>query len=273
VGDAGSALFALLVTAIILVPGLRPITDAMLTRWSLRFDVVVDSANREWLVSRLRRARAVRWIAFAAGVNISLLPAHLSAIDPGIASLISPWTSSAPIAAAALGALLAELLVVQRADSARIADVAPRRWRDYIGIGWIVAVLMTIPLALIAAVTATAGHHGGRWSSPWTGPVLAIGAAVLAAVGLRRIVDRPPLAASGQVRLLDDAFRADGVHHLVGASLALAGTAAVDTVLLTMSPGGWSLLVGLARILVLGAWIGLARDEPWNVARVPWRQA
>ena len=36
-------------------------TDEMLDRWSLRYDVAMDHPRREWIRTRLRRARRARW--------------------------------------------------------------------------------------------------------------------------------------------------------------------------------------------------------------------
>ena len=44
-------------------------------------------------------------------------------------------------------------------------------------------------------------------------------------VGVHVVVNRPTLAAEEQDLRLDDALRADGAHHIVGASFAMGGIA------------------------------------------------
>ena len=68
-------------TAVVVVMGVRPISDHQLVQWSLRFNVLVDESTRDWLSSRLRRSRAVRWVSFVVGINLGMLPMYMNVID------------------------------------------------------------------------------------------------------------------------------------------------------------------------------------------------
>ena len=245
----------------------RRITDSQLLRWSLRFDVVVDANSRKFVSTRLRRARLIRWTSFMVGINVSLLPMYVNVIDAGSAGRFSnPAGATAPWAAAALGAVLAEVWVVQRPFGPRVADVTPRRWRDYADQRWVIAVAACLPVAITAAVIATA-DAGFRWAWSWVGPASVVCALIAVTVGVQRVVDRPALAAAGQDRLLDGALRADGAHHVLGASVALAGMGTFQSLIIAAGASWLALVFVVGEYLVLGRWHSLACTDRWNVQR------
>ena len=270
-GTRGDWLFivvTVVVSCLLIVRGRRPISEARLVRWSLRFDVVVDSHSRGWVSRRLRRARMIRWTSFVAGLNISLLPMYMNVIDVDrAASFSNPAGSSAPWAAAALGAVLAEVLVVQRPAGPRVADIARRRWRDYADQRWVLAIVGCLPVAIAAATLATAGNDF-RWRWSWVGPASVICAIVAVTVGVHHIVDRPAISATGPERLIDDALRADGAHHILGASVALAGMGTFHSLAIATSPNWVSLLFVPAQYWVIYQWQAIACLDRWNVQRV-----
>lgn len=66
---------------------------------------------------------------------------------------------------------------------------------------------------------------------------------------------------------LDDALRADGVHHIVGASLALAGLSATGPISAAVGVSAWQTVLGMLSLVVIGVWYGLACRAGWNVDR------
>ena len=79
---------------------------------------------------------------------------------------------------------------------------------------------------------------------------------------------RPTNAVSETTRRLDDALRADGAHHVVGASVAMAGLAALHAINDALGASAWSMLLALLMYVVLGSWYGIACTTRWNVDQV-----
>lgn len=73
---------------------------------------------------------------------------------------------------------------------------------------------------------------------------------------------------SEATRRLDDALRADGAHHVVGASIALGGIAALASISDAVGATPWNLLTGLLTYVVLDNWYGIACTTRWNVDQV-----
>jgi hypothetical protein len=71
-------------------------------------------------------------------------------------------------------------------------------------------------------------------------------------------------AFDGAERDLDEGMRADGAHHLVGASLALAAICAIDAAYMLLGP--WSLPVQMAGTALVVQGVTLVRRSRWNVA-------
>ena len=83
---------------------------------------------------------------------------------------------------------------------------------------------------------------------------------------MNRSVDRPAVSPDGSLRAIDEALRADGAHHIAGASVALAVTGAVSALLIATSDGWWQLPIGMLNLLAIGCWRELAVGERWNVS-------
>ncbi|MCB1001882.1 MAG: hypothetical protein KDB40_21500 [Acidimicrobiales bacterium] len=258
-------------SSLIFVSGLGPFTDRMLDRWCLRYDVAVDQHGREWLRTQLRRARAWRWCGFAVGTVVSALPMYANVIDRNrAADFATPANRFAPWLLAAAGSVVGELLSRRPPGGRRAAHLATRHWRDYCSSRWVAVVGWSVPVSVAFAVQATQSRDlGWRWS--WLGPAVALCGSAAVTVGLRHLVNRPG-APDGLDRLVDDALRADSAHHLVGASVALAGLGTSHAAL-ALDLGWLGLLVGMGQWLAIAAWWYVARQETWNVARVRWSRS
>jgi hypothetical protein len=272
------ALFGGLSLAII-VAGFGPIPDEMLDGWSLRYDVAIDHPRREWIRARLRRARRARWVSFGLGTVVASAPMYANVIAPERAGDVSQALqgTNAPWIAAALGSLISELVVVQRPGGDRVAVLERRRWGDYVGDHWRRLLIGSSAVAVAAAAAVFLDGSRHRFTDPriaGMGAAWSVVALVLAFVGMRAIVDRPLLDVEGMDRQLDEALRADGAHHLVGAAVAMSvfgASAAVVELFPVPNPLGF--LAGFGMWFGVACWWFLARQETWNVARVRWRRA
>ncbi len=99
-------------------------SDRQLVQWSLRFNVLLDESSKGGVSARLRRGRSFRWVSFAVGINIGMLPMYMNVIDVERAAEYSnQLTAQAPFAIAAVGAVLAELTMVSQPNGVRSADL------------------------------------------------------------------------------------------------------------------------------------------------------
>ena len=251
-------------TAAVVVRGVRPLSDHQLVQWSLRFNVLVDASTMDWLSSRLRRGRAVRWVSFAVGINIGMLPMYMNVIDVERAAEYSnQLTAQAPFAIAAVGAVLAELTIASRPSGLRSAGLVTRRWSDYVERLWLVVIACTLPISLIAAWIAAVRDVGWGWV--WVGPAASAFGVLAATVGVRVVVNRPAIDTDTNTRRVDDALRADGAHHVVGAAVAVAGIAACSSVSNALAPSVLGLIPALGSWALIGVWHGIACNTRWNV--------
>jgi hypothetical protein len=251
-------------TAVVVVVGVRPLSDHQLVQWSLRFNVLVHESTRDWLSSRLRRARAVRWVSFAVGINIGMLPMYMNVIDVERAAEYSnQLTAQAPFAIAAFGAVLAELTIASRPSGLRSAGLVTRHWSDYVERLWLVVIACTLPISLIAAWIAAGQDVGSHWL--WVGPAASAFGVLAATLGVRIVVNRPAIDPDTNTRRIDDALRADGAHHVVGAAVAVAGIAACSSVSNALAPSLWGLIPALGSWALIGVWHGIACNTQWNV--------
>lgn len=255
------------ITVVIVAIGFAPVRDRSMVKWSLRFNVLIaDAASERWLVSRLRRAKVIRWTTFALGINIGMLPMYMNVIDVERAAEFSnDLTAYAPYAAAALGAVLAEVSLVRPPKGTRYASMVTRRWTDYIERFWLVVIASTLPLTVVASWLALRRFDPDWW---WVAPLGSALAITAATIGVHVVVNRPTNAFSETTRRLDDALRADGAHHVVGASVAMAGLAALHSINDALGTSAWNLLPVLLMYAVLGSWYGIACTTRWNVDQV-----
>lgn len=252
-------------TAGVVVVGLFGLTDRRVNQWSVRFGVLVEDSIRPQVRQRLWRARAIRWIAFAIGLNVGMLPMHWNVIDAERAGdFANDLTSIAPVGAAVLGSLVAEIALVQRPRGSLVAATTTRRWSDYIDRFWLVFIAGCVPVAVIATWVGPAGPGGGgRWM--WVAPVMCVVALAAVTIGIRVVVDRPAGADSDRMLRIDDALRADGIHHIVGGAVALAGLSATQAVNRAIPPSLLTVVLALLNLVFLAVWITIATSSRWNV--------
>ena len=266
-GNIFQAAVPVAIAAVLLWLGLRSVSTRHLKRFIERFGVALDEHGREFVAARLRRSRAMRSTAAAAGVLVTGLPAYMNLIDVERASdfAIAP-VGNAWMFGAAIAAVAAEILLVQRPARKGEAALVERRPEDYVSPRWPrIAEGLSVAAVVIFGVGVVGGYDDIPEAS--TGVVGAVIALVAVTIGLRRIADRPRLDTTGHLRAIDDALRSYGAHHVVGAAVALSATSlslASQPVFNDVAPI-LNLVFGLLGIASLGVWHSLARDEPWRV--------
>jgi hypothetical protein len=248
--------------------GSHGVTTSYLAAWQARFSVEVTSGHDAFVRGRLRRARSTRAVMAAIGIVVAGMPSYMNLIDAERSSdFANPLVGNAWLFGAILGALAAEVLVIQR-PARRVASTLVRRPVDYVDGVWIRWVAAAVPVTTVMAAASTAIERW-RWWYGWIGVGGALLAAGALALGLRSITYRAALAPAGELRGIDDALRADGAHHLAGAAVALAGMSLAEAVPQDLT-GWWALValpVSLIGLLALGAWWTIARDIRWSVDR------
>ncbi|NND73649.1 MAG: hypothetical protein HKN44_01460 [Ilumatobacter sp.] len=166
------------------------------------------------------------------------------------ASFANDLTGQAPLAAAAVGAVVAELSLVHRPRGTRSATLTARRWSDDIHGVWLATIAGCLVVSLLAALLPRS-QAGPEWV--WLGTAASCMAILAATVGVHIVVNRPAISGDDDRARLDDALRADGAHHVVGAAVALAGVATCAS--LSGVVGGWlGVIPFLLTYFVLGNW-------------------
>jgi hypothetical protein len=219
---------------VVLARAYAKVSDELLAEWAQARGVELTSEGRRIVARYLRRSRVLRTWGVIAGL---LLPSLVEWALTGRVQLLGFGTdgSAAPYAGPIsgflgylVGSLYAEVSLARPVDPARrSASLVPRELADYLprrllrtqralGIAGVLGVLV---LGLVPYDPREAAEPA------WLG--LLIGAVVVAAfaVGLeaveRWLVRRPqPFTSASQVAA-DDAIRAQSVHSLAGAGLAL----------------------------------------------------
>ena len=266
-GNILQASVPLAIAAVLLCLGLRPVTERHLARFTQRFGIGLDDQDREFVATRLRRSRAMRSTAAAAGVVVGGLPAYMNLIDANrsgdfaVAPVGNAWLFGAAVAAVA-----AEVLLVQRPARKGEAVLVERRPEHYVSTRWL-RIATTLSVAAIAAFTVGVVGGYGDMLEASTGLAGAAIALVAVTAGLRRVADRPRLDTTGHLRAIDDALRSYGAHHVVGAAVALSAMSlslASQPVFDDVAPA-LNVVVGVLGLAALGVWYALARTEPWRV--------
>lgn len=265
-GRVFGAVLPLIIAGIVLWRGLRPVGARELRRFLDRFGVQVDEEAEELLTTRLRRSRALRSSGAAIGVLIAGLPMYLSLVAPGRAAAfaVAP-VGMAWLMGAALGAILAEVLVVQRPLRGRHAAIEARQVNDLVSPVWAMAVRVLAATALVSFVVELR-HADAELVVPAVGLLCAIVAVLGLGIGLRRVTDRSRLAPYGRLRIVDDALRSHGAHQVAGAAVALASgglAMALDPLRAASTP--LSLFVLGGHYLALGCWWSLAGTSTWRL--------
>lgn len=255
------------IAVVLLGLGLRPVSARHLARFGERFGVGLDDQDRAFVAARLRRSRAMRSSAAAAGILVGGLPAYMNLIDASRSSdfAIAP-VGSAWLLGAAVAAVAAEVLVVQRPARKGEAALVERRPEHYVSPRWPRIATALSAAAIAAFIVGVVGGYDGLLEAS-TGVVGAVIALAAVTFGLRRVSDRPRLDTTGHLRQLDDALRSYGAHHVVGAAVALSTMSlglASQPVFNDVAPV-LNLVLALVGGISLGVWHSLARNEPWRV--------
>jgi hypothetical protein len=228
------ALVLAVVVPLVLVRAHSRIGDKLLAAWAPAHGLELTSENRELVARYLRRSRLLRTWGALGGL---LLPSVVELAVTGRFQLLGFGTddSSAPYAGPIgafvgylIGALYAEVSFARPVNgSRRLASLIPRRLEDYLPRGLLLAqrglpIAVVLGLAALAAVpydprTAAEPEVLGLLSGAVIVVVLAIGLEALE----RWLVRRPQPFTSPSLVAADDAIRAQSVHSLAGAGLAL----------------------------------------------------
>jgi hypothetical protein len=252
------------VTIAIALFGARRVSPSRLERWQRRFDVSLDEHTAAMVRRRLRSGSVVRWVSFLIGFHISMLPMYFNVIDvQRAADFANPLFGKAFFFTTAIGAAVFELAVRQRGGTGE-ALVVRRRRSDYVDPWWSNLALVCAVIAIAGAALATR-REPFRWQFAWVGAAAGVTSLAVIHLGIRRIIDRPALSATGNVRDADEAMRADGVHHIVGAAVALATAGAATATGITLTNNWLSIPFALLPWLGISWWSRLWLAEPWSV--------
>jgi hypothetical protein len=257
-----------------------PATDAALRAWADAHGLRLTEENRDLVRRHVRSARLLRTLAAVAGL---LLPALVELAWQGRLTLLGFGTDGEHDPGAIVwaylgylaGALLAELRLARPAPGTRrAAALVPRELSDYLprrvlwaqrGLG-VVAGLGFVAVALV--------RYGKRHPAPddealLMGAVLAVALTVALEWLERRVVRRAQPFTGASLLAADDAIRAQAVHSVAGAGLAL--------LLLLTSGIAFGLTQSDVDALRLTMWfpaavaLGLALRACGDVGRRPWR--
>jgi len=207
-------------------------TDADVEAWAEAHGLVLTADNRDLVRRHLRSARMLRTLGALAGVLVPTLVGlswhgRLTLLGFGADGEANPGALGWIFVGYLAGALLAELRLARPAGGARrAAALVPRRLSDYLtpSVLWAqrglaaVAALGLLPLALVPYGEA---HPQPDVTSLLVGAVLVVLLAVALEVLERRVVGRAQPYTSESVLAADDAIRAQAVHSVSGAALAL----------------------------------------------------
>lgn len=252
------------ITLVLLWFGTRSLDRVDVERWADRFSVPVDAEVEGFLRRRLRRARASRTGGLVIGLNVAMLPMYWNLVDAERASVFAnDAVESAGLVGPMLGALAAELFVVQR-PLARRTDLVRRRASDYVDHVWLRVIAAMTAIAIGGAVAATV-LESWRWRWTWVGAGAAVLALIAVVFGARAVIARPLIVPEGPLRAADEALRAHGVHCIVGAGVALGSFGVLTSVGRAADWGVVWIVVALMHNLSLGAWWQLAARSPWSV--------
>lgn len=191
-----------------------PVSIGRLDRFARRHAVTLTGANRHLAVRYLATTRRWRTTGVLIGMLVSAAYSwrHDRTFDWNLLGAFAGWF---------VGAVIAEWrLNLPVAGGRRIASLAPRRLRDYLG-PW--AVWTPVGLWVLILAVAVWGLAGGvEWPLVW-GPLALLGAgAVIVAVG-RHVLTRAQPAGAADLVAVDDALRSRSLHVLAGSAVAIGG--------------------------------------------------
>jgi hypothetical protein len=269
------------VLAILVVPGLLPVTDAEVTAFERDYRLSSSEAERRFVRDYLTIGNRLRRLAFVVALALPLLTGAVLTDEVVLPEIFSTRVLIALIA----GTLLAEVTITRPTGQSRrrLASLRPRELRTYLS-----RTLRYGPAISSAASSAawlgTLSFGSGRRSVAWPNPTsrdVAAGVVVAALVPLlvtlacRWIVQRPQPYIDATLVAADDAARTASVRRVaaMGCLVALFNLAgALERY--THTPAGYSDALpaaGIAAALLL-AWVAwLART--WDPIRPVGSQA
>jgi hypothetical protein len=259
------------------------VKDAHVEAWAHDHGLDLTESNRPVVARYLRRAQVARTWGGIAGV---IVPSVIDLVFNGRVQVLGFGTdgTNAPLGFGTifigylLGALYAEVMQPRPvAGAARKASLAPRELDAYLSRRVILAqraltAVVALGLLAIGVVPVPASFSTPSFAS------LALAAAVVVAFGAaleaieRWLVRRPQPFTSRSLVATDDAIRAQSIHSLAGAGVALlllgcSGVALglqaseVEVLHVTML-----LPAAVCVVLALFVWRGIG-ERPWRVRR------
>ena len=229
------AVFAAAVLAVmvaVLARAYAPLTDGAVREWAGAHGLRLTVENRDLVHRHLRSARILRTWGGLAGVvvpSIVELAWHgrLTLLGFGADGEHNPGGIGWVFAGYLAGALLAELRLARPSGGdRRAAALVPRELPDYLPRGVVWAQRGLAAVAALGLVAVALVPYGERAAPPDHAALLTgAGVVVLLTIALevleRRLVRRPQPFTSASLLAADDAIRAQAVHSVAGAGLAL----------------------------------------------------
>ncbi|HYN51617.1 MAG TPA: hypothetical protein VES62_11880 [Thermoleophilaceae bacterium] len=273
------------VVPLILVRAYAQVSDEQLAEWARAHGVELTPENQPMVAHYLRKARVLRTWGVLGGL---FLPSLMELALSGRLQLLGFGTdgSAAPYAGPIgafigylVGALCAEVSLARPLDSARrSASLVPRRLEDYLP-RRLLRAQRGLPIGVVLGLTALAvvPYDPRKTAEPellalLSGAVLVVGLAAGLEALERWLVRRPQPFTNASLVAADDAIRAQSVHSLAGAGLALLliscsgvfiGLAASDVAVLRWTmwlPAVVTLLLAVRACLDIG-------QRAWRVQR------
>jgi hypothetical protein len=259
-------------------------SEEKLVHWAHARGVELTPETRPVVARYLRRARVLRICGALAGV---LLPTLVELIWHGRLVILGFERngSSAPYAGPMeayigylLGALAAEVSLARPRDPARRkASLSPRELDGYLPRRLLLAqralaVLVVLGIVVIGLVPYSSSASDPDWSALAAGAAFFGGFAVVLELVERWIVRRPQPFTSPPLVAADDAIRAQSVHTLAGAGLALL-LLALSGVFAVLTASGVDALTWTMWLPALAAFVLSIRacldigQQPWHVRR------
>jgi hypothetical protein len=258
--------------------------EEQLVRWAHERGLELTPDNRPVVARYLRRAR---WLPVLGALLAVVLPTVVELVRTGELVILGFHTdgSGAPYAGPIeayvgylLGALCAELSLARPRDATRrTASLAPRELAGYLPRRLLLA-QRSLGVAVVVGVLVTGlvPYPPAAADTDWV--VLASGAVVFGAFAValeaveRWIVRRPQPFTSPSLVAADDAIRAQSVHALAGAGLALllVALSAVFAVLTASDVGLLTATMWLPALVTFVLSVRACRDighQPWRVRR------
>jgi hypothetical protein len=259
------------VVMLLVVEAFGPVPRRYVDRLLRRYPIRMTAENGPMVVRRLARVRAARTLGGLGGV---LFWGAASAVG------LHPDLLAATAVGYLLGAIVAEL--PSRRDrvaaSHPAATLVPRRLRDYVPFGIVVAPPIVLVVAVVFEIAVSLGSQRTNLgnSAAWRGPV-GVGAMMLASAltlgTARMILYRRQPYTTGEMVSADDALRAASLHCVCGGGYAIVAVIASASILNAASSSNVQMLRWIGPWLAVTLWLSALlawfgfRVAPWLVRR------